>query len=145
MPTREKRSRSITPALRLHLDCTLGAVRRGAIQFRAFLENRGLAEKDIWACELAFVEGCNNAVQHTPRAKVSQQIVVELLVATGSIELRINDHSKGCEFPEQVELPPAENESGRGIFLMRTLMDQVTYIRSDSSNCLVLKKAVTGI
>jgi anti-sigma regulatory factor (Ser/Thr protein kinase) len=145
MPNREKRVRSINPALHLHLDCTLAAVRRGAIQIRTFLESRGFAEKDIWACELAFVEGCNNAVQNTPEANVSQKILVELLLDTGSIELRINEHSAGCELPAQIELPPAESESGRGIFLMHTLMDQVTYIRNDSSNCLVLKKAVTGI
>lgn len=145
MPNQRKRVGSIGPALHLHLDCNLAAVRRGAIQVRAFLEGRGLAEKDIWACELAFVEGCNNAVQNTPDAKVSQKILVELLVDTASIELRINDHSPGCDFPADVELPPAESESGRGIFLMQTLMDQVTYIRNDSSNCLVLKKAVTGI
>ena len=145
MPKQQKRVRSIGPALHLHLDCNLAAVRHGASQVRTFLENRGLAEKDIWACELAFVEGCNNAVQNTPDGKASQKILVELLVDTGSIELRINDHSTGCDFPAQVELPPAESESGRGIFLMQTLMDQVTYIRSDSTNCLVLKKAVTGI
>lgn len=145
MPNQRKRVGSIGPALHLHLDCDLAAVRRGAIQVRTFLESRGLAEKDIWACELAFVEACNNAVQNTPDAKASQKILVELLVETGSIELRINDHSPGCDFPSHVELPPAESESGRGIFLMRTLMDQVSYIRSESSNCLVLKKAVTGI
>lgn len=145
MPNRRKHASAIGPALHLHVDCNFAAVRRGAIQVRTFLENRGLGEKDIWACELAFVEGCNNAVQNTPDAKVSQKILVELHIDTGSIELRINDHSPGCDFPSEVELPPAESESGRGIFLMHTLMDQVTYIRNDSSNCLVLKKAVTGI
>jgi anti-sigma regulatory factor (Ser/Thr protein kinase) len=145
MPTRGKRSRTNSPALCLNLDCTLAAVRQGASQVRTFLERCGVAEKDIWACELAFVEGCNNAVQHTPRAKVSEKIAIELQIDARAIELRINDHSPGCDIPSQVELPPAESESGRGIFLMRTLMDEVIYVRNASSNCLVLKKAVTGI
>jgi anti-sigma regulatory factor (Ser/Thr protein kinase) len=145
MANREQRPRSLGPALHLHLDCNLEAVRRGAIQIRTFLENRGLREEDIWACELAFVEGCNNAVQYTPSLKAAQKITVELLIDDGSLEFRINDHSAGCEFPAQVELPPSESESGRGIFLMQNLMDEVTYVRRESSNCLVLKKAVTGI
>ena len=145
MANREQRGRLLAPALHLHLDCNLAAVRRGAVQIRTFLENRGLAEKDVWACELAFVEGCNNAVQYTPAAQASQKIIVELLMEGGSIELRINDYSKGCDFPARVELPPAESESGRGIFLMQNLMDEVTYVRRESSNCLVLKKAFTGI
>jgi serine/threonine-protein kinase RsbW len=112
---------------------------------RAFLLGHGLSEQDIWACELAFVEGCNNAIQHTPTANAHQQLLVELAWHRTHVELRINDHSNGCEFPEEPRLPAPEEEGGRGVFLMRTLMDQVDYIRNSSSNCLVLKKSVTGI
>src|SRR5688500_12416269 len=140
-----QRSVSVGPALHLHLDCTFAAVRRGATRLRAFLGSRGLTEKEIWACELAFVEGCNNAVQHTPAAYASKKIVVELHLQGGYVELRINAHSRGCALPAESALPSAESETGRGIFLMRSLMDDVAYIRNNSSNCLVLKKAVTGI
>jgi serine/threonine-protein kinase RsbW len=140
-----QRGVSVSPALHLHLDCTFAAVRSGATQIRSHLQSCGLPEKDIWACELAFVEGCNNAVQYTPDACVSKKIIVELLVHSAKIELRINDHTRGCDFPVASSLPPAESENGRGIFLMRTLMDDVAYIRSNSSNCLVLKKTLTGI
>lgn len=140
-----ERGVSVGPALHLHLDCNFAAVRRGATRLRGFLLSRGLPEKDIWACELAFVEGCNNAVQHTPNANVSKKIIVELSLHASHIELRINDHTSGCDFPETALLPPAESESGRGIFLMRSLMDHVAYIRNTSSNCLVLKKELTGI
>ena len=139
------RGLSVRPGLILHLECTFAAVRRGAAQVRTHLQGCGLPEKDIWACELAFVEGCNNAVQHTPDASVSKKILVELALHSGQVELRINDHTPGCDFPDETLLPPAECESGRGIFLMRSLMDQVDYIRNSSSNCLVLKKALTGI
>jgi serine/threonine-protein kinase RsbW len=131
--------------LRLHLDCNFGAVRRGATQIRNYLTSQGVAENEIWACELAFVEGCNNAVQHTPRIHSDKKILVELALRSGEFELRINDFSTGCDLPAEPTLPDDESESGRGIFLMRTLMDDVTYIRRDSSNCLILKKALTGI
>ena len=145
MPAPAQRGQPFNPALHLHLDCTFAAVRQGASEIRAFLHNRGLPEKDIWACELAFVEGCNNAVEHTPDAHTASKIIVELSLDAGHIELRIKDHTQGCEFPADISLPPADSERGRGIFLMRSLMDDVVYLRSSSSNCLVLKKAVTGI
>ena len=135
----------LPPALSLRLDCSFAAVRSGAVQIRNYLHGCGLAEKEIWACELAFVEGCNNAVQHTPDANTSKKIVVELHLQGGYVELRINEHSRGCDLPAESALPSAESETGRGIFLMRSLMDDVAYIRNNSSNCLVLKKAVTGI
>ena len=140
-----KRGHLARPELRLHLDCTFAAVRSGAVQIRQYLATHGIAEKVIWACELAFVEGCNNAVQHTPAIHSSKKILIELSLLLGEVELRINDHSLGCDFPERATLPPADCESGRGLFLMRSLMDNVTYVRTDSSNCLVLKKALTGI
>ena len=132
-------------SLRLHMDCSFAAVRTGARQIRSFLETQRIADKEIWACELAFVEACNNAVQHTPSASQSRGIVAEVVLAAKHLELRINDHSVGCDLSSDVALPPAEHERGRGIFLMRSLMDDVTYLRRDSSNCLVLKKSVTGI
>jgi serine/threonine-protein kinase RsbW len=145
MSTSDQRGQSGPLALRLHLDCHFGAVRRGASQVREFLLERGLPERDVWACELAFVEGCNNAVQNTPPANAEKQLFVELTCHNTHVELRINDHTDGYELPEEARLPSAEEESGRGIFLMRSLMDQVDYVRSSSSNCLVLKKALTGI
>ena len=140
-----QRSRPVRPSLRLQLDCTFAAVRHGAGQIRSYLHGCGVQEKEAWACELAFVEGCNNAVQHTPDADASKKIIVELTMQSGYVELRINEHSHGYELPAESPLPGAESETGRGIFLMRTLMDDVSYVRSNSSNCLVLKKAVTGI
>ena len=145
MPEPVQRGRSFNPALHLSLDCTFAAVRQGASEIRAFLHGRGLLEKDIWACELAFVEGCNNAVEHTPDAHTARKIMVELFLGSDHIELRINDHSEGCDIPSNPSLPPADSERGRGIFLMRSLMDDVVYLRESSSNCLVLKKALTGI
>src|SRR5688500_11789930 len=113
-------------SLRLKLDCNFASVRIGARQIRSFLKTHRLPDRDVWACELAFVEGCNNAVQHTPAALQHSGIVVELLLERRRIELRINDYSTGCDFPDDAPLPTPENERGRGIFLMRTLMDDVT-------------------
>jgi serine/threonine-protein kinase RsbW len=138
-------NRSLQAELRLCLECSFSAVRRGATQIRNYLSTWGLPDKEIWACELAFVEGCNNAVQYTPKIHASRKILVELSLRDGLVEFRINDYSSGCEFPAHSNLPPDESESGRGIFLMRSLMDHVSYIRTNSRNCLVLKKSLTGI
>lgn len=132
-------------ALRLQIDCTFEAVRRCAVQVRTFLAASRLNEKDVWACELAFVEGCNNAVQNTPASCIGKKLLVEMSCNGSHVELRINDFTPGFELPEAVSLPAAENESGRGIYLMRTLMDHVDYVRDRASNCLILRKSVTGI
>jgi anti-sigma regulatory factor (Ser/Thr protein kinase) len=134
-----------TASLRLHVDCSFAAVRRSAAQVRAYLSAHDVSEKDAWACELAFVEGCNNAVQHTPASRTGEKLLVELSCDSSRVELRINDHTLGFDFPAESRLPSPDEEKGRGIYLMRRLMDEVDYIRDPSSNCLVLKKARTGI
>ena len=132
-------------ALRMSLKCDYSAVRRGADQLRTFLTGYGLPEKDIWGCELAFVEGCNNAIQHNSRRSPGDSIQVEILCGPDEIELRISDRTPGFDWPAQVDLPPQEEESGRGLFIMNAVMDHVHYVRNGTSNCLVLKKTLTGI
>src|SRR5687767_12606100 len=116
--------RSTAPAarsLQLLLECDFMAVRQGAAQVRAFLKEQGLQEKDLWACELAFVEGCNNAVQNTPPANSDQKILVELAFQPTHLELRINDHTCGFNLPVHPGLPQPEDENGRGLYLMTSL------------------------
>jgi anti-sigma regulatory factor (Ser/Thr protein kinase) len=62
------------------------------------------------------------------------------------VELRIDDHTGGFELPRRAALPQDDQESGRGLYLIMSLMDHVGYVRSsDSANCLVLQKKLTGI
>jgi len=142
---RDFRGGTNSSPLRLQVECNFVAVRLSATTVREYLAARGVAQRDLWACELAFVEGCNNAVQHTPASRAGEKLSVELSCDSTHVELRINDHTHGFEFPTESRLPAAEEERGRGIYLMRTLMDEVDYICDPSSNCLVLRKARTGI
>src|SRR5687768_18480945 len=82
------------PALRLQFECSFAAVRAGAAKLRGFLEAYKLAETEIWACELAFVEGCNNAVQHTPPKLQASGIVVEVTLGSAQLELRIRSEER---------------------------------------------------
>lgn len=142
---RDFRGGTNSSPLRLQVECNFAAVRNSATAVREYLAAHGVAERDLWACELAFVEGCNNAVQHTPPHRAAEKILVELSCDSTRLELRIKDHTHGFEFPAESRLPAPDEERGRGIYLMRSLMDEVDYIHDPSSNCLVLRKARTGI
>ena len=113
-----------------------------ATQVRAFLTTRNLAEEDVWACELALVEACNNAVKNTPPSLKNKEILLEIACETRAVEIRVSDHTGGFELPDSPRLPSAEAESGRGLYLMKRLMDQVRYIRGGGVNCLVMRKTV---
>jgi anti-sigma regulatory factor (Ser/Thr protein kinase) len=111
--------------LRLHIHHDFGAVRAAAEKVRSFLSAHGIGQQDLWACELALVEGLNNAVKHVDGASRNKRILLEVSCAPDHVQLRITDHTSGFDMPEKVNLPENNCENGRGLFLIQSLMDHV--------------------
>jgi len=86
------------------------------------------------------VEACNNAIKHTDAHAKWQPVAVEVRIEPAQIEMRIIDHGPGFEWPQTAELPRPEEESGRGVFLIRALTDDAAYLRQPDKNVLVLRK-----
>jgi len=131
----------VLPSLRLECACDLAAVRTASLQVRDFLVARGLAEDVVAALELALVEAANNAVEHSTEEERALPIRIDATVGSKEVELRICDRTAGFDWPEQAELPDDDCESGRGLFLIQSLVDRASYLRGKGENCLVLAKA----
>jgi serine phosphatase RsbU (regulator of sigma subunit)/anti-sigma regulatory factor (Ser/Thr protein kinase) len=127
-------------ALRLSLACDLAEVLPAIRAVRGFLAEQGLVEKELAACELALAEACNNAINYATDAAKTQPVEVEAICNTAGIELRVNDHTPGFVWPKRIELPGAESERGRGLFLIQSLMDSAEYFRGGQENVLRLRK-----
>src|SRR5579864_1285745 len=110
-------------ALRFTLPCDLKQVRHAAQTVHQFLADQKCDEQVLSACDLALVEACNNAIQYAPETVNGIPVLVEVICSEELIELRITDHTPGFDWPDKVELPDANNESGRGLYLIQTLMD----------------------
>jgi serine phosphatase RsbU (regulator of sigma subunit)/anti-sigma regulatory factor (Ser/Thr protein kinase) len=130
--------------LRLSLACDLGAVRPMTKLIRDFLQEQGAGKEELQASELALAEACNNAIKYVVAPASQQQIEVEVLCGNEQLELRVNDHTNGFEWPRQVELPDLAAETGRGLFLIQSVMDRVQYFRGSGENCLVMQKKRDG-
>ena len=131
-----------TPARVLNLSgpCDLGAIRDAARAIRAFLEQSGVAPDEIDAWELVAVEAGNNAVDNVGPQGIEHPVDLCLEVGPTYVELRVHDHTPGFDLPEHAELPDPLSENGRGLFLMRTLTDRMSYLRGPDRNTLVLRK-----
>jgi anti-sigma regulatory factor (Ser/Thr protein kinase) len=129
-----------TSFLKLHISCEYDAVRGTAGQVRSFLAEQKVGESDLWACELAFVEACNNVVRYTPASLYSEGVLVEIRRRDREIEFRINDRSTGFDLPAEIELPAPDQERGRGLYVIKSLMDRMEYVRGAAGNCLILTK-----
>src|SRR5881392_268062 len=95
------------------LTCDLAQVRQAAQAVHKFLATQGCDEEILMACDLALVEGCNNAIKYAPESARAQPVIVEASCDAAKIQLRITDHTGGFEWPQHIELPNPESESGR--------------------------------
>ena len=126
--------------LRISLRCDLAEVRRVAWRTLEFLEAQSCTREDCLDCELALVEACNNAIQNAAPEACRTPVMVQVRCDPKLIEMRITDHTAGFEWPKQPVLPPPESEHGRGIYLIRSLMDQTEYHHRAGENTLVLRR-----
>ena len=127
-------------SIRLRVASRLAEVRPAVQRVCEFLSSHGYGEKVMMDCDLALVEACNNAIEHAATNDRAQGVMVEAICGGDEVELRVTDHTAGFDWPGEVVLPDSESERGRGLFLIRALMDSAEYIRSPLGNTLVLRK-----
>jgi len=98
------------------------------------LDGRDLPDETRHWILMALREGLANAIKHGNRLNLGKRVHVELNVTGETLEMKIRDEGEGFE-PETVGDPLApENRlktSGRGIFYMKTFMDDVRFRRVD--------------
>src|SRR4051812_43609397 len=143
------RTAAASPAtFKFALACDLAQVRQAAQAVHKFLAAEGCDEETLMACDLALVEGCNNAIKYAPESARAQPVIIEAACDPARIELRVTDHTRGFDWPGRVALPDPESESGRGLYLIQSLMDDAIYQRGNGDNNLIMRKrrpvAATG-
>ena len=91
---------------------------------------------------VGLTEALSNAMLYGNAEDPAKRVRVEVVVAAGAITARITDEGSGFD-PDEVPDPttPANvvKTSGRGIFLMRSLLDEVTFNEQGNSVTLVLR------
>jgi serine/threonine-protein kinase RsbW len=127
-------------SLELAIACDLAEVRQASEAAGGFLERQGADPADVMDCELALVEACNNAIEHAEENARHKPVSLEIRCGPGEIEMLVTDHTPGFDLPEHPALPDLESESGRGLYLIRSIMDSVEYRRGADHNTLVMRR-----
>jgi serine/threonine-protein kinase RsbW len=108
------------------------------------LEGWDLSEETTHWILMALREALANAIKHGNGLDSSKRVHLEMEVADSTLRIRIQDEGRGFD-PERVVDPLApENRlktSGRGIFYMKTFMDEVRFRQVDGGGMeIVLTK-----
>ncbi|MDZ7292765.1 MAG: ATP-binding protein [candidate division KSB1 bacterium] len=90
----------------------------------------GLDQEEQDSLAISVTEIANNAIVHGNKRNPRKKIFVNIEVANGEVRLTIRDQGTGFD-PNKLSNPlDPENllrESGRGVFIVRSLMDEVLY------------------
>lgn len=92
---------------------------------------------------IVLTEGLVNAIKHANSADPDEEIHVRINISNKSLLVRIYDNGVGFDLdavPTPCFTSCGMEEKGRGIFILRSLMDTVKYTRSKSGNVLEMKK-----
>lgn len=79
---------------------------------------------------IAVTEAVNNAIQHGNLEDVNKKVIVSVKQNTDELCFIIKDTGEGFAYdnlPDPTAPENIEKESGRGIFLMKSLADKVTF------------------
>src|SRR5207302_2415420 len=90
---------------RLVIPCELESVHRVARAVRDTLTSHRAAPEDMSACELAIVEGCNNAILYAKDLGREKPVEIQLLSDGSDLELHVIDHTLGFDWPASFMLP----------------------------------------
>jgi serine/threonine-protein kinase RsbW len=98
-------------------------------------------DRDLLAFNLNLVltEALANAIQHAGQCNPTVRVCIHI----EETNLCIQVHDRGCGFDlEQLPChdPDETSERGRGIFIIRALMDTVDYRKTENGNVLEMKK-----
>ena len=115
----------------LSLPSRIDTVATAASAVAEFLSRSGITEDAAFGIDMAVREAVTNAVLHGNRQDENKTVEVTLKSSPDAVEISVHDQGPGFN-PEQVPDPTAAENilkaSGRGIFFMRSFMDEVNWL-----------------
>ena len=116
---------------RLVLPSHIEAVADAAAAVTDFIRNCGASEELAFGIEMALREAVTNAMVHGNQEDESKFVEVIFNCHDNELEIEVRDQGAGFDPAEVPDPTNAENllkSSGRGIFLMRTFMDEIEWL-----------------
>jgi len=94
---------------------------------------------------VVLTEAMVNAIKHANAADPDKEVQICISITENELEIRVYDTGQGFDL-NSIPSPSFDTdcleEKGRGIFIIRALMDSVEYRKADGGNVLEMKKSL---
>ncbi|RMF46589.1 MAG: ATP-binding protein [Deltaproteobacteria bacterium] len=102
---------------------------------------RGDREELAYHVNLVLTEAITNAIRHANEDDPDKEIRVSISVDRGRLIIRVFDQGAGFDFKDRSSPEfRSLDEHGRGVYIIRSLMDSVEYRQTDSGHVLEMIK-----
>ena len=102
---------------------------------RSSMDKLGVEQECIHDMELAVTEACTNVLQHATGTGDEYEVAVELNETM--CEITVTDAGQGFDHESVAEPALPSAESGRGIQLMKALVDRVQFLSRPQAGTIV--------
>ena len=93
---------------------------------------------------MVLTEALVNAIKHANATDPDKDVQIRINVSDKELVIRVYDNGQGFDLDlvPNNGCPDPLNEKGRGIYIIRSLMDSVVYKKANGGNVLEMKKAL---
>jgi serine/threonine-protein kinase RsbW len=81
-----------------------------------------------------------NAIQHANIGDPSKEVHIEISIIDQHLIIRVYDFGVGFDVKQYIEPRHPLDEHGRGIYLIHTIMDDISYRHTESGHVLEMVK-----
>lgn len=143
------RMKGISAELTLHLPVSLEHLHLATGISRIMCEavqDPALPSDFADSVELAVSEACTNAILHAQDPNGTEDLDILFTVTEDSLVVDLTDHGPGFAL-EEVPEPDFDShpEGGYGLYIIRSVMDEVRYNKSNTGNTLTMVKYYRGL
>jgi serine/threonine-protein kinase RsbW len=120
----------MTETIELSIDSKLEFVDMISSVTKNVTAKLGFSEDDASWIELAIHEAVINAITHGNKNADDKQVDVKFVIEQEAMVVYVRDRGEGfdpAQLPDPLDPENLLNPTGRGIFYMRTFMDEVEY------------------
>ena len=117
--------------IELHIPSVMGSEKVAMETAASVAKKMGFTEDRIEDLKTAIAEACINAIEHGNKMDSSTKVMITLTVEESRLQVAVKDEGKGIG---EIQTPHIEDQiegkdksRGWGIFLIKSLMNEVTF------------------
>lgn len=118
--------------------CLIGHI--GENIARTLRDYGGDREKLAFDLNLVLTEAMANAIQHANEGNPAKEVHIEISIASQRLIIRVFDFGSGFDLQQYIKPSHPLDEHGRGMYLINTIMDEISYDPTENGHVLQMVK-----